>query len=177
VFTENCFTQFSPIHELGKFQWQALNFAALHVADAEERIDSGRRRRSIRVRSTWTWRSRGHLGFILAPGRTAGASLHQSRRRCYRSCGSLVFTTARTAAAPFLHRGADVQARFTCIGHGDKRQGRKTLDGVRKKKMMRWRKALMKKLGFFYPGQVCSIYKHVLMGLWSGKAQSVSGFL
>jgi hypothetical protein len=37
------------------------------------------------------------------------------------------------AAAPFLHRGVDVQARFTCIGHGDKRQGRKTLDGVRRR--------------------------------------------
>jgi hypothetical protein len=109
VLTENCFTQFSPIHELGKFQWQALNFAALRVADAEERVDSGRRRRSIRGRSTWTWRSRGHLGFILAPGRTAGASLRQSRRRCYHSYGSsLVLTTARTAVAPFLHRGADV---------------------------------------------------------------------
>jgi hypothetical protein len=52
VFTENCFTQFSPIHEFGKFQWQALNFAALRVADAEERIYFGRRRRSIRERST-----------------------------------------------------------------------------------------------------------------------------
>jgi hypothetical protein len=80
VFTENCFPQFSIIHEFGKFQWQALNFMTLHVADAEERIDFGRRRRSIRGRSTWTWCSRGHLGFILAPGRTAGALLHQSRR-------------------------------------------------------------------------------------------------
>jgi hypothetical protein len=26
------------------------------------------------------------------------------------------------AAAPFLNRGADVQARSTCIGHGDKCQ-------------------------------------------------------
>jgi hypothetical protein len=25
----------------------------------------------------------------------------------------------------------------------------------------------------FYPGQACFIYKHVLMGLWSGKAQSI----
>jgi hypothetical protein len=25
----------------------------------------------------------------------------------------------------------------------------------------------------FYPGQVCFIYKHVLMGLWNGKAQSI----
>jgi hypothetical protein len=25
----------------------------------------------------------------------------------------------------------------------------------------------------FYPGQVCFIYKHVLMGLWSGKAQNI----
>jgi hypothetical protein len=107
------------MHEFGKFQWQALNFAALRVVDAEERIDSGRRRRSIRGRSTWTWRNRGHLGFILASGRTAGASFSQSRRRCYRSCsGSLVLTTARTTAAPFLHRGVDVQARFTSIGHG-----------------------------------------------------------
>jgi hypothetical protein len=31
----------------------------------------------------------------------------------------------------------------------------------------------MKELGFFYPGQACFIYKHVLMGLWSGKAQSI----
>jgi hypothetical protein len=52
VFTENCFTQFSPIHEFSKFQWQALNFVALRIADAEKRIDSGRRRRSIRGRST-----------------------------------------------------------------------------------------------------------------------------
>jgi hypothetical protein len=80
VFMKNRFPQFSPIHELGEFQWQALNFAALRVGNAKERIDSGRRRRSIRGRSTWTWRSRWHLGFILALGRTAGASLHQSRR-------------------------------------------------------------------------------------------------
>jgi hypothetical protein len=55
---KNRFPQFSPIHELGEFQWQALNFAALRVGDAKERIDYGRRRRSIRGRSTWTWRSR-----------------------------------------------------------------------------------------------------------------------
>jgi hypothetical protein len=52
------------------------------------------------------------------------------------------------AAAPFLHWGADVQARFICIGHGDRSQERKTLDGVRKKETMRRRKALMKELGF-----------------------------
>jgi hypothetical protein len=23
----------------------------------------------------------------------------------------------------------------------------------------------------FYPGQICFIYKHILMGLWGGKAQ------
>jgi hypothetical protein len=37
----------------------------------------------------------------------------------------------------------------TCIGHGDKRCEGKTLDGMRKKKMMRRRKILMKELGFF----------------------------
>jgi hypothetical protein len=58
VFTKNRFPQFSPIHELGEFQWQALNLAALRVGDAKERVDSRRRRRSISGRSTWTWRSR-----------------------------------------------------------------------------------------------------------------------
>jgi hypothetical protein len=53
------------------------------------------------------------------------------------------------ATAPFLHQGADVQARFTCIGYGDSRQEQKTLDGVRKKETMRRRKALMKELGFY----------------------------
>jgi hypothetical protein len=58
VFTKNCFPQFSPIHELGEFQWQALNLAALRAGDAKERVDSRQRRRSISRRSTWTWRSR-----------------------------------------------------------------------------------------------------------------------
>jgi hypothetical protein len=42
VFAENCFTQFPPIHEYCEFQGQALNFAALHVAGAEERVDPRR---------------------------------------------------------------------------------------------------------------------------------------
>jgi hypothetical protein len=48
LFTENRFSQFSPIHELGEIQRQALNLAALHHGNAEERKDSGRssRRRS-----------------------------------------------------------------------------------------------------------------------------------
>jgi hypothetical protein len=54
----------------------------------------------------------------------------------------------RAAATPFLHQGADVQMWFTRIGHGNKRCEGKTLDGMRKKKMMRQRKALMKELGF-----------------------------
>jgi hypothetical protein len=58
VFTKNHFTQFSLIHELGEFQWQALNLTALCTGDAKERADSGQRRRSIIGRSTWTWRSR-----------------------------------------------------------------------------------------------------------------------
>jgi hypothetical protein len=80
VFTKNRFPQFSTIHELGEFRWQTLNFAALRVGDAKERIDSGGRMRSISGRSTWTWHSRWHLGFVLAPGRTARASLYQGRR-------------------------------------------------------------------------------------------------
>jgi hypothetical protein len=72
--------------------------------------------------------------------------------------------------APFLHRGADVQARSTCIGHGDKRCERKSLDGIRKKKMMRRRKELMKELGFF------TLAKPALfISTWAsgGKAQNI----
>jgi hypothetical protein len=45
-------------------------------------------------------------------------------------------------------RGADAQTRSTCIGHGDKGCEGKTLYGMRKNKMMRWRKIPMKELGF-----------------------------
>jgi hypothetical protein len=78
VFTKNRFPQFSPIHKLGKFQRQTLNLTTLRAGDAEEGIDSGWRRRSISRRSTWTWCSRWHLGFIFAPGRMAEAPLHRS---------------------------------------------------------------------------------------------------
>jgi hypothetical protein len=89
------------------------------VADIEERVDPGRRRRSITGRSTWTWCGRGHLRLILAPSRTAGASFHQNRTWCPHGCsGSFIFTTARAAATPLHHRGIDVKPRFTRIGHG-----------------------------------------------------------
>jgi hypothetical protein len=40
--------------------------------------------------------------------------------------------------------------------------------------MMRWRKVVMKELGFFYPRQTYFIYKYTLMGLRRGKVQSTS---
>jgi hypothetical protein len=83
VFTKNSFPQFSPIHKLGKFQWQTLNLTALRAGDAEEGVESGQRRRSISRRSTWTWCSRRHLGFIFAPGQMAGTPLHRSGRRSH----------------------------------------------------------------------------------------------
>jgi hypothetical protein len=50
VFTKNCFSQLSPIHELGKLQRHPLNLAALSAGDAEEGVYPGQmRRRSI----TW----------------------------------------------------------------------------------------------------------------------------
>jgi hypothetical protein len=48
LFTENRFSQFPPIHELGKIQRQALNLAALRVGYAKERKYSGQSRRSTR---------------------------------------------------------------------------------------------------------------------------------
>jgi hypothetical protein len=53
------------------------------------------------------------------------------------------------AATSLLHRRTDIQARSTSIGHGRKVLGRKTLDEMRKRKMMRRRKIVMKELGFF----------------------------
>jgi hypothetical protein len=47
LFTKNRFSQFSPIHKLGKIQRQALNLAALCVGDAKERKYPGRSRSSI----------------------------------------------------------------------------------------------------------------------------------
>jgi hypothetical protein len=54
VLAKNSFPQFSPIHELGKIQRETLNFTALRAGDAEEREESGRRRRCVNRRSTWT---------------------------------------------------------------------------------------------------------------------------
>jgi hypothetical protein len=55
VFTKNCFSQLSPIHELGKLQRHPLNLAALSASDAEEGVYlQRRRRRSITWQSTRT---------------------------------------------------------------------------------------------------------------------------
>jgi hypothetical protein len=55
VFMKNCFSQLSPIHELGKLQQHPLNLAALSAGDVEEGVyPRRRRRRSITWRSTQT---------------------------------------------------------------------------------------------------------------------------
>jgi hypothetical protein len=75
LFTENRFSQFSFIHEIGEIQRQALNLAALRHSNAEERKDSGRSSRSSessRRRSAWTWGSTSHLGLVLATRWAAG---------------------------------------------------------------------------------------------------------
>jgi hypothetical protein len=54
VLTKNSFPQVSPIHELGKIQRETLNFTVLRAGDAEEREESGQRRRRVSRRSTWT---------------------------------------------------------------------------------------------------------------------------
>jgi hypothetical protein len=59
------------------------------------------------------------------------------------------------AAAPFLHHGIDIQARFTCIGHG--RQASGTKNPRWGEKIMRRRKALMEELGFS-PWSKCALF-------------------
>jgi hypothetical protein len=52
------------------------------------------------------------------------------------------------AVTSFFHQVADIQTQTNCIGHGDKSREGKTLDEMRKRKMMRQRKKLMNELGF-----------------------------
>jgi hypothetical protein len=80
LFTENRFSKFSPIHELGETQRQALNLTALRHGNAEERKDSGRSSGSSRRRSAWTWGSASHLGLVLTTRWAAGMAFNQSGR-------------------------------------------------------------------------------------------------
>jgi hypothetical protein len=74
------------------------------------------------------------------------------------------------AATPFLHWGTDVQARSTCIGHGDRCWKEETLDELKRKKMMQRKEKLIR---VFYPRQTCFIYKYALMGLYKGTVQNI----
>jgi hypothetical protein len=122
-----------------------------------------------------TWRSKRNLGLILTAHRAAGVPFcRNGRQGCHSWDCRLVLTAAGAAATSFLHRGADIQTRSTCISHGYKCWEGKTLDAMRKRKMMRRRKKLMNELWFFYPRQMCFIYKYTLMGLCRGKVQSIS---
>jgi hypothetical protein len=121
VFAKNCFSQLSPVHEIGKLQWHPLNLAALSDSDAEKRVYPGRRRRrSITWRSAWTWSSSRHLGLVPASQRAARAQLNRSRwRGCFSWVLGFIFTTARAAKASLFHWCINVQLRSTCIGHGN----------------------------------------------------------
>jgi hypothetical protein len=57
LFTKNCLSQFTPIHELCETQRQTLNLATLRHGDTEERENSRKSSRSSgssRRRSAWT---------------------------------------------------------------------------------------------------------------------------
>jgi hypothetical protein len=110
VFVKNCFSQLSPINEIGKLQWYPLNLTALSVGDAEKGVYPGRRRRrSITWWSAWTWSSSRHLGLVPASQRAARALLNRSRwRGCYSRVLEFIFTTTRAATASLFHRRIDV---------------------------------------------------------------------
>jgi hypothetical protein len=78
MFTQNRFTQLTPIHELSELQRQPLNLLVLRASDAKEIIYFGRSRRSTRRRSAWTWGGASHLWLILTTRWAAGATLRQS---------------------------------------------------------------------------------------------------
>jgi hypothetical protein len=113
--------ELAPIYELGELQWNALLFMALGTSDAEERIDLGRRRRSI-TRSS----SSRYLGFIFTTQGAARATLCRCRQRSHqRGILRFVFTTAGTAASPLLHLCAGVKMGITSIRHPEAALGEK----------------------------------------------------
>jgi hypothetical protein len=54
VFMKNCFSQLSPVHEVGKLQRHPLNLVALSAGDAEEGVYLGRRRRRNIMWTSWS---------------------------------------------------------------------------------------------------------------------------
>jgi hypothetical protein len=99
-----------------------------------------------------TWRkgaAEETLGLLLLPTGRPGCHFVGAHDEAAAAAIVALFSQLRgTAATLFLHRGADIQMRSTCISHGDKRWEGKTLDEMRKKKIMRRRKKLMNELGF-----------------------------
>jgi hypothetical protein len=78
LLAKNCFSQFTPIHELCEIQRQTLNLMALRHGNAEEREDPGKSSRSSRRRSARTWGSASHLGLVFATRWAAGTTLNRS---------------------------------------------------------------------------------------------------
>jgi hypothetical protein len=111
VFAKNCFSQLSPVHEIGKLQRHPMNLATLSADDTEEGVYPGRRRRrSITWQSAWTWSSSRHLSLVPASQRAARAPLNRSRwRGCYSRILGFIFTTARAATTSLFHQRIDVQ--------------------------------------------------------------------
>jgi hypothetical protein len=119
LFTENRFSEFAAVHELGKIQRQALNLVTLSHGNTEEGKDLGRR---SRMRSDWTGSSASHLGLVLATRWAAGTTLSRSVQR--NSCGGrrdvLVLTSTRATPTSWRHRGTKVQTRTFSTSHGNK---------------------------------------------------------
>jgi hypothetical protein len=121
-----------------------LNLMALRHGNAEEGKDTGRRSRSSRRRSDWTWSCASHLGLVLATRWAAGTTLSRSVQRS--SCGGrrgvLVLTSTRATPTSWCHWGAKGQTRTFSISHENKGE---TLENPRwRKKMMQRRRNLIR---------------------------------
>jgi hypothetical protein len=124
----------------------------LRTSDTEERVNlDRRRRRGIARSSAGTWGNGGRcLGLVLTSQGAAGVPLCRCGRRSHQG-GVLwfVLTTAGMAAPPLLHERTGVKVDSTSVRHWKVvLGGKKTLDEIWRKKMMRRRKLTMKGLGF-----------------------------
>jgi hypothetical protein len=100
--------------------------------------------------SARTWSSIRYIGLVFTPHRAARAPFHRYGRQGHRrGVFRFVLTAARVAAASFIHLHASVQVCTAIIRHWGNVLGGKTLDEMWEKKMMRWRKLVLKGLGFF----------------------------
>jgi hypothetical protein len=132
-----------------------LYLTALSTGDAEEGIDLGRRRRrSIAWSSARTWKSSRYLGFVLLPTGWPGRRFTDAddEATVEASFGLFLLLWGRPRPRFSICTPASRLAPPASAIRKLRLMGGKTLDEMWRKKTKRWRKLVMKGLGFSLAG-------------------------